>query len=367
MSIHGKGIRGVTFLLVVILAGCFCLSAWAPEADGEKGKADNSTSVASASGEEDPPGVQEQEAPAKMKKKHFPWFWVAAGVVVVGVVLYFTVIKKPEYKLTVSVGTGVSGTPASGTVTYKKGKKVSYSFKLQDGYKDLRVYLNGTAFSAAGEIEMNRHHYLVAAASEVLYYDLTVTLGAGVTGTPAAGVTTHKEMTSVAYNYAAESGYKNLKVQADGVDAPAQGTLLMDRSHALSVTAEKKPGEVIYCGPVSNWHFKVFCSSGKVSEHVLKFIGCGSQKVYWVGPIEGGIGFWNCVGWDIEFDAIPAYWGLVCPYNGGAMALTGEKAESQARMDCKGSFSDCDHMSGTFVAKDEWGYLGDGTWSAQRL
>lgn len=241
MSIRGKGIRAVAFFLVFVLAGYFCFAAWAPTTDAEKGKADNSTSVTSASGEEDTPGVQEQEAPAKVKKKHFPWIWVAAGVVVAGVIIYFTVIKKPEYKLTVAVGTGVSGTPASGTSTYKKGKKISYSFTLKDGYKNLRVYLNGAAVSAAGEIEMNRQHYLVAAATEVSYYDLTVTLGTGVTGSPAAGVTTHKEMTSVAYSYAEASGYTNLKVQVDGVDASAQGTLLMDRGHALSATAEKIP------------------------------------------------------------------------------------------------------------------------------
>jgi len=248
MPIHAKGIRAVAFFMVVVLAGYFCLSAWAPEADGEKGKTDNSTSVTSASGEEDTPGVQEQEAPAKVKKKHFPWFWVAAGVVVAGVILYFTVIKKPEYKLTVAVGTGVSGSPTAGIFAYKKGKRVSYSFTLKEGYKNLRVYLDGSAVAAAGEIDMYRHHYLVAAATEELYYDLTVTLGVGVTGTPAAGVATHKEMSSVAYNYTEASGYANLKVQVDGVDAPAQGTLLMDRSHALSASADEISDEIDLTG-----------------------------------------------------------------------------------------------------------------------
>ena len=37
--------------------------------------------------------------PEIAKKKKFPWLWVAAGVVVAGVIVYFTLIKKPKYDL----------------------------------------------------------------------------------------------------------------------------------------------------------------------------------------------------------------------------------------------------------------------------
>ena len=272
MSIHGKGIRSVAFFQVVILAGFFCLSAWAPEMDAEKGKADNPTSVTSASGEEDTPGVQEQEAPAKVKKKHFPWFWVAAGVVVAGVILYFTVIKKPEYKLTVAVGTGVSGSPTAGIFAYKKGKRVSYSFTLKEGYKNLRVYLDGSAVAAAGEIDMYRHHYLVAAATEELYYDLTVTLGVGVTGTPAAGSYSYKEGTSVAYNYALVDGYTELQVKLDGVPAAASGNVLMDRTHTLEAMAVTWASWNEQYDERGTWSVVDTMVSGEVRNYTISFI-----------------------------------------------------------------------------------------------
>jgi len=271
MPMHGKDIRVLVLFLVVILAGFFCLSAWAPGTDAEKGKGDNSTSITSTAGDEDTPGVQEQEqAPAKIVKKHFPWLWVAAGVVVVGVVLYFTVFKKPEYKLNVTLGTGVSGTPVAGTVTYKKGKKVSYSFTLQDGYKDLRVNLDNVAVAAAGEIEMNRAHDLVATATEELYYSLTVTLGAGVSGTPAAGSYMHKEGTSIAYSYAEASGYTNLKVQVDGIDAPASGTVVMDMAHILAVQAELKP-LTLEEALVGTWEMTMVSSTGVLDQRSAQF------------------------------------------------------------------------------------------------
>lgn len=351
----------MAFFLVVILAGYFCLSAWAPATDAENGKADTSTGVNSASGEEDTPGVQEQEAPAKVKKKHFPWFWVAAGVVVAGVIIYFTVIKKPEYKLTVAVGTGVSGTPATGTVTYKKGKKISYSFTLKDGYKDLRVYLNGAAVSAAGEIEMNRQHYLVAAATEVSYYDLTVTLGTGVTGTPAAGVTTHKEMTSVAYSYAEASGYTNLKVQVDGVDAPAQGTLLMDRSHALSASADEIAHEIDLTGEwtilrISTYSYAPSFDKTLIINAVFSIKPHSSAGTNWTGLVQltstpefhYGIGQAHYL---VDGDT-------VLLFNGGSSGYSYE-----------GNLNGNNQMAGTYriqAGYTEWVTLDAGTWTAVR-
>jgi hypothetical protein len=264
------GIRAIAFLLVALLAGFFCLSAWAPATDAEKGKTETSTGMTTASEKDDTPGVQEQEQPpAKIAKKHFPWFCLVAGAVVVGVVLYFTVIKKPEYKLTVAVGTGVSGTPASGVTFYKKGKRIDYSYKFEATYKNLRVYLDGVAVPAAGQIKMDRHHTLAAYADES-YFDLTVTTTAGVSGTPAAGTYTHREGTSVAYNYADTSGYTNLRVQVDGVDVPAQGTLLMDRAHTLMVMAEL----ISPCTPSKGeyWSITFVSDTGKRTNSTLYFI-----------------------------------------------------------------------------------------------
>jgi hypothetical protein len=176
-------------------------------------------------------------APPKAAKKRFPWFWVAAGVVVAGAIIYFTVIRKPEYTLNVSLGPGVSGYPRAGTFVYKKGKKVPYAYSLGNSYRNLKATLDGKEIAASGEFTMDRDHVL-AVTSEEQFYDLTVSAGAGVSGTPTTGAYSFKEGTSVAYNYVAALGYYP-KVQVDGVDAAVQGSVLMDRAHTLTAVAQE--------------------------------------------------------------------------------------------------------------------------------
>ena len=69
-------------------------------------------------------------------------------------------------------------------------------------------------------------------------YTLTVTLGEGVTGTPAAGTSTYTENDVVTYNYSAQSGYGNLTVTLDGVSIPASGTITITANHTLNVTSD---------------------------------------------------------------------------------------------------------------------------------
>jgi hypothetical protein len=85
--------------------------------------------------------------------------------VVVGVVLYFMLKKKPRYDLSVSVGTGVTGNPSSGTTTHTKGETVSYNYSLQPGYSDMNVTLDGNQVPANGAITMNQNHTLNATSS----------------------------------------------------------------------------------------------------------------------------------------------------------------------------------------------------------
>lgn len=106
--------------------------------------------------------IEDEGYPGDKKKKKFPWLLVIGGVVVVGVVLYFLVIKKPKYDLTVSAGEGITATPAPGTYSYKKGKSVSYSFTLQSGYTELTVKLDGAAAAAGGTVNMDQNHTLSA-------------------------------------------------------------------------------------------------------------------------------------------------------------------------------------------------------------
>jgi hypothetical protein len=242
MPIRGNGIRVGALILLIALAGAFCFSTWASEPKTNKIRDTDKTARSVAGpGSDNGPGVLEQEQAqplAKIARKHFPWLWVVAGAVVAGVVLYFTVIKKPEYKLNVSMGPGVSGYPVAGAFVYKKGKKVRYLYSLGYGYRALKVMLDGKEVEASGEFTMDRDHVLVV-SSEEQFYDLTVNLSTGVTGTPAAGTYSYKMGSSVAYNYAETSGYTNLKVQVDDVEVAAQGTVLMDRAHTLAAVAKQ--------------------------------------------------------------------------------------------------------------------------------
>ena len=122
-----------------------------------------------------------------------------------GAALYFLVLKKKNYTLTVTVGEGVTGTPAAGTSTNKKGTAVAYSYTLQSGYDNLSVTLDGAAVAASGSVTMNANHTLAASATRT--FVLTVSRGEHVTGTPASGTYSHASGANVPYSYAPAGGY----------------------------------------------------------------------------------------------------------------------------------------------------------------
>jgi hypothetical protein len=68
-------------------------------------------------------------------------------------------------------------------------------------------------------------------------YTLTVTLGNGITGTPATGSYPYTENDMVNYSYSAQSGYGNLAVTMDGVPVANAGVVTMNASHVLAATA----------------------------------------------------------------------------------------------------------------------------------
>jgi hypothetical protein len=194
---------------------------------------------------------KEGASPEITKKKKFPWLWVAAGVVVAGVIVYFTLIKKPKYDLTVDVGTGVSGTPAAGKYTYKKGEKILYSFSSSDGYKNLNVLLDGNPVAASGTMVMDRAHTLKATAEPLSNYTLTVKVEPGINGSPAAGTYRYREGTTISYQYSALNSILSGKL--DGSSVPLSGSFQMDRDHVLEVTSEPPPN--VQPDIRGNWRF----------------------------------------------------------------------------------------------------------------
>jgi formylglycine-generating enzyme required for sulfatase activity len=68
---------------------------------------------------------------------------------------------------------------------------------------------------------------------------LTVNLGVGTTGTPAA-TAKYKKGSVVSYNYTPKDGFRGLQVKIDGIAAPASGTVTMDKEHAIDVSASEQ-------------------------------------------------------------------------------------------------------------------------------
>lgn len=72
-----------------------------------------------------------------------------------------------QFVLTVNVGAGVSGTPASGSYSYAENDVVVYNYSAQAGYANLTVLLDGVAVAATGTINMNSNRTLVVSADQI--------------------------------------------------------------------------------------------------------------------------------------------------------------------------------------------------------
>lgn len=174
LKFHGKAISWMVLCSFMVF-----LSASAVPLRGEKPAGNGNKNVAAnpGTGDGSEPGMVEKASKVRKKAaaRKFPWLLVAAGAVVVGAAVYFLIIQKPKYALTVMVGSGASGTPAAGTYFHKKGTSVAYDFTLQAAYKDLMVTLDGTAVAVAGTVTMDRDHTLAVNSLEGLYEDFSTT------------------------------------------------------------------------------------------------------------------------------------------------------------------------------------------------
>lgn len=163
------------------------------------------------------------------------------------------VVVTAFYQLATTVS-GAVGAPIAGSAGYAQGTVVAYSYALQSGYiEPLVVTLDGTVIPASGTITMNGNHTLSAVAHQEVVVvpilttrTLTVNLGSGTSGIPAA-TTTCNDGTAVTYVYAlttsAPSGYV-LSVLVDDVAAAATGTLTMKADHTITVAAVVLPFSV---------------------------------------------------------------------------------------------------------------------------
>lgn len=74
------------------------------------------------------------------------------------------------FTLTVSVGSGVDGTPITGTTYYLPNAQVPYSYSLKEYYIDLKVVFDGVEIANNGSITILKNSAL--AVSATLHYDI---------------------------------------------------------------------------------------------------------------------------------------------------------------------------------------------------
>ncbi|TFG75028.1 MAG: PEGA domain-containing protein [Chrysiogenales bacterium] len=229
---------------------------------------------------------QDAPAPAIKKGKKFPWLIAALVVVAGGAAVYFLVLKKKKYTLTVTVGEGVTGTPAAGTSTNEKGTAINYNYSLQSGYSDLSVTLDGAPVAASGAVTMNANHTLEAKAIKT--FVLTVSKGEHIVGTPNSGTYSHARGSNVTYSYAPASGYSNLEVKLDNVPVANSGTIAMEGNHSLTailkganIAVNSTPaGARIFLNNVDSGQVTpyIFTYSSAVTRNVLLQYSCGYKE-----------------------------------------------------------------------------------------
>ncbi|HOW45105.1 MAG TPA: hypothetical protein PK919_08040 [Candidatus Aminicenantes bacterium] len=204
--------------------------------------------------------------------------------------------KKSEVEtatLKVILSVGVTGTPAAGEYTMNVGEERSYAYSLETGYKTLTVLLDGKAVAASGSFTVSGDHVLQAFSEGNQMYTLSVTLEDGVTGTPASGNTYHTQGTTVPYSYAPASGYVDLKVKLDGVDAAASGTVAMTKDRVIFVTVEK------LFNILGQWRMEEAYNDGSDFDVVATFSGTAAKGT--VSDSQGGSGDYVVSGGEINF------------------------------------------------------------------
>lgn len=243
-----------------------------------------------------------------------------------------------EYTLTVTLYSGVTGTPETGTYTYTEVEEVEYSYSLLEGYTALSVLVDGDEVESSGTVTMDGDHYIVATAGlGTGDYRLSVAIATGAVGTPEAGTYYYDAGEQIDYNYSLEDGYTNLRVSLDGVDIGSSGTITISKDHTLYVYTEK---EYYIQG---SWTLAEGYEDGSAFTVTATFTGDVRNGT--VVDSDGGTGTYTVSGGNVYF--IIEYPEVVYEYTG--------------------NFSNEDYMSGDakrFYVNENT--FNNGTWSAIR-
>jgi parallel beta-helix repeat protein len=117
-----------------------------------------------------------------MKRRLLSFPEITASIIVIALMVSGCKVSKNKteipagtsYTLSVQLSQGVSGTPDIGSYSYNEGKVVSYQYRVQSGYANLTVKLDGQPVPAGGTITMNSNHSLNVSAEVAADYFVSV-------------------------------------------------------------------------------------------------------------------------------------------------------------------------------------------------
>ncbi|MCJ7524490.1 MAG: PEGA domain-containing protein, partial [Candidatus Aminicenantes bacterium] len=107
-------------------------------------------------------------------------------------------------------------------------------------------------------------------------YALTVNLGQGCTGTPAA-TAKFKKNAVVNYSYSTEAGYGSMQVKLDGAVVAASGSVTMDKVHTLDVSATYGAVVNVTSTPSGAKIYDNYVDSGKTTPASFSYTSAGSH------------------------------------------------------------------------------------------
>lgn len=202
-----------------------------------------------------------------------------------------------EFKLTVSMTAGVTGTPEAGAHIYSNNEQVPYEYTLEYGYVDLRVILDGVEVDPSGVITITGTHVISSASGpDPAAFPLTVAVTDGVTGTPSAGIYYYYAGDQVDYSFALADDYENLSVKLDGVDVPSSGTVNVSKAHVLTA------GGTLHYEIQGDWSMTESYGDGSYFEVTLTFSGDDESGT--VTDTDGGVGTYTVDGIIVNFDLV---------------------------------------------------------------
>jgi hypothetical protein len=235
--------------------------------------------------------------------------------ILTGTLLHINCKKSDEtevFSLTVFVNPGVTGTPGTGAYTYEENDQVVYDYSAKDAYINLRVTFDGDEVANTGTVTITGQHNLNASADpDPAALPLTVSLSAGVTGTPTAGVYYYFPNSQVDYSYGLAEDYKDLRVTFDGVEVANSGTItILQDDHALNATA------VLQYDIRDPWLLEEKYSDG--SEFTVTLTFSGDIEGGTVTDSDGGTGTYTVQGSSVNFTL--EYPDITYEYNGSIIS-----------------------------------------------